>query len=86
MDPKYKPLMIKRKENVNNVDVQEHIPSHLINVIPDIDLLRRLLNIGLLSAEVEDRPGAYYQRRTGVPKLSYHTYPSRRLPVRNEPK
>ena len=77
--------MRKRQENVNNIDSQDYIPPHLINVIPDIDLLRRLLNIGLLSAEVEDRPGAYYQRRTGVPKLTYRTYPSRRLPARNEP-
>ena len=85
MDPNYKPLMRKRQQNVNNIDAQGHIPSHLINAIPDIDLLRRLLNIGLLSAEVEDRPGAYYKRQTGVPERSYLTYPSRRLPVRNEP-
>jgi len=86
IEPKHKALMRrKRQQYVSHIDADNHIPSHLTNIIPDIDLLRRLLRSGLLSADIEDRPGSYYHRRTGVPNVSYRLYPSKQMPIHNEP-
>ena len=74
--------MHKRHEYWDDFDEETKILSRLVKIIPDIDLLRRLLDSGLLYADDEEQ-GDDDSRGSNVPISHRQTHAASQDPIYN---
>ena len=67
----------------NRMMKHEKTIADLVNIIPDTQLLKRLLDSGLFSTLVEDTPDEN-ERRLGMPEFSFRTYPAKQRELRQQ--
>ena len=75
------PFNQQRQEDLNEYDLRQRVPHYIQTVIQDMNLLRRLLEGGLLNNENQ---AADYEHRIGLPTFNQPINTARYGPIQNE--